>query len=162
MAFKRDEAYDEQFKCVKRIIGSLLMYPVFAYLTLLVLIPLTQFIIDGFGVNSLGRAWNGVWKNTFNFRMIYRIFHSYQMTLKTQGNPSPIMYLPYLSFIWPFIWVIYMIITNPYNYRPNVFGSGRKATYADVEKMGLFKGFVIVLGRLWWWRHREPVRRRVL
>ncbi|MDY6407879.1 MAG: type IV secretory system conjugative DNA transfer family protein, partial [Pseudomonadota bacterium] len=148
MAFKRDEAYNEQQKCIKRVIGSIIMSFVFVFVSLLILVPLTQFIINGFGANSIGEAWQRVWKPSLtSWRGIVYVFNRYTSVLRAQDNPSPVMYLPYLSFSWPFCWLLYMIVTNPYNYRPNVFGSGRKATYADVEKMGLFKGFVIVLGR---------------
>ncbi|MBQ7413731.1 MAG: type IV secretory system conjugative DNA transfer family protein [Alphaproteobacteria bacterium] len=149
MAFKRDEAYEEQQKCIARILLSFFLAIPLTWLLLLIFIPVVNFVLVGFGVESLGWAWTKVWKPSVVSPLsgIVGVFRQYLGVLKTTNNPSPILYLPYMAFVLSGAFVVYRIVTNPYSYRPNVFGSGRKATYADVEKMGLFKGFVIVLGR---------------
>ena len=147
MAFKRDEAYEEQGKFVARVIASIFWSILIAWLGILIFLPMTSWFINGFGVEQLSGAM-GFWKNaSFNPTVLYDYFKSYKRLISVQQISTPVVYLPYLSFILAFVFLVYRISTNPYNYRPNVFGSGRKATYADIEKMGLFKGFVIVLGR---------------
>ena len=55
--------------------------------------------------------------------------------------------LPYMPFLVITIVFTYALITNPYEFMLKTFGSGRLATYRDIVKMKLFKGFVIVLGK---------------
>ena len=55
--------------------------------------------------------------------------------------------LPYLPAIVPVVMFTYALIANPYEFMLKTFGSGRLATYRDIVKMKLFKGFVIVLGK---------------
>lgn len=55
--------------------------------------------------------------------------------------------IPFIPFITAALIFFIAVIINPHSFMLNTFGSGRMATYADVKKMGLFKGFVIVLGR---------------
>ena len=147
MAFKRDEAYEEQGKFIARIIASIFWSILISWFGVLLFLPMTSWFINGFGVEQLSGAID-FWKRaSFSPAVLYEYFKSYQRLVALQQITTPVVYLPYLSFILAFVFLVYRIATNPYNYRPNVFGSGRKATYADIEKMGLFKGFVIVLGR---------------
>ena len=149
MAFKRDEAYAEQHKHVARIIISFMLTLPISWFLFQVFLIILNFIRTGFGVETLGWAWNKVLVPCWTSPIIgsFQVFKQYVAMMATTNNRSLLLYLPYLSFVIAGIFLVYRIITNPYNYRPNIFGSGRKATYADVKKMKLFDGFVIVLGR---------------
>lgn len=146
MAFKRDEAYDEQVKFVARILWSIFFTLVIAWLLLLLFIPMTQWFFNGLSIDELSKAWH-FWGRGWKPTVLWDKFQSYRQLARMDRSGSPVLYLPYLSFVIAFTFFIYRIVTNPYKYTPNVFGGGRKATYEDVKKMKLFDGFVIVLGR---------------
>lgn len=146
MAFKRDEAYDEQVKFVARILWSIFFALVIAWLLLLLFIPMTQWFFNGLSIDELSKAWH-FWGRGWKPTVLWDKFQSYRQLARMDRSGSPVLYLPYLSFVIAFTFFIYRIVTNPYKYTPNVFGGGRKATYEDVKKMKLFDGFVIVLGR---------------
>jgi len=147
MAFKRDEAYEEQQKYIARVIGGIFFSLVIAWFLTLLFIPMTSWILNGFGMEQVGQAWL-FWKSAaFNIPLLYETFHKVLTKGRMLYSDSLVLYLPYMSFIIAFAFLVYWIASNPYKYMPNVFGSGRKATYADVKKMKLFSGFVIVLGR---------------
>lgn len=146
MAFKRDEAYDEQVKFVARILWSIFFTLVIAWLLLLLFIPMTQWFFNGLSIDELSKAWY-FWGRGWKPTVLWDKFQSYRQLARMDRSGSPVLYLPYLSFVIAFTFFIYRIVTNPYKYTPNVFGGGRKATYEDVKKMKLFDGFVIVLGR---------------
>lgn len=146
MAFKRDEAYDEQVKFVARILWSIFFTLIIAWLLLLLFIPMTQWFFNGLSIDELSKAWH-FWIRGWKPTVLWDKFQSYRQLARMDRSGSPVLYLPYLSFVIAFTFFIYRIVTNPYKYTPNVFGGGRKATYEDIKKMKLFDGFVIVLGR---------------
>ena len=53
MAFKRDEAYEEQQKCIAWVILSLFLSVVIAYILILIFIPVTNFIVYGFSARGI-------------------------------------------------------------------------------------------------------------
>jgi len=58
-----------------------------------------------------------------------------------------IILIPFIPFITALAIFVIAVIINPNDFMLKTFGGGRMATYADVKKMKLFNGFVIVLGR---------------
>ncbi len=146
MAFKRDEAYEEQQKCVARILSSIMWAVVIAWLLLLLFLPMVQWIFNGFSVDELNKAFV-FWRYAYKPAVLWEKFKVYREIAAHESTRSPVLYLPYLAFLIAFAFLVYRIVTNPYKYTPNVFGGGRKATFEDIKKMKLFDGFVIVLGR---------------
>ncbi|MCQ2914386.1 MAG: type IV secretory system conjugative DNA transfer family protein [Alphaproteobacteria bacterium] len=65
-------------------------------------------------------------------------------------NDYPIpwtMWLPVVPF-FPFGFaVVWGIVSNPHSWMSTIHGSGRVATREDIKKMGLFDGFIVVLGK---------------
>ncbi len=149
MAFKRDEEYEEQGKFIAWVGWSIVWTIIICWLLLMVLLPMTNWIKQGFSFAQLSAAW-AFWKQTFNIfkpGAMFNAFGNYWSVFKITPRNDYAMYLPWLSFIIPMIFFVVRIVTNPYKYIPNVFGGGRMAEYADIKKMKLFDGFVIVLGR---------------
>ena len=149
MAFKRDEAYEEQGKFIAWVGWSIVWAIIICWLLLMVLLPMTNWIKQGFSFAQVSAAW-AFWKKTFNIFQpgaMFNAFGNYWAVFKITPRNDYAMYLPWLSFIIPMIFFVVRIVTNPYKYMPNVFGGGRMAEYADIKKMKLFDGFVIVLGR---------------
>ena len=147
MAFKRDEAYEEQQKFIARILIGIFIALTSAWLLTLLFLPMTSWILNGFGMEQWTMSVN-FWKRVaFKIPLLFKKFGDVNTKIAMEAPGSPVRFLPYMAFIIPGVFLVYWIITNPYKYMPNVFGSGRKATYEDIKKMKLFDGFVIVLGR---------------
>lgn len=147
--FKRDSAYDEQNKFIAWVLWSIVYTILLLWFLLLLLLPATTWFRDGLGIVQLNVAWQ-FWKHAFNIfqplPMIRAVSNWWAAWNYAKSNEYA-MYLPFLAFLVPFTFFILRLILNPYKYMPNVFGGGRMAEYADIKKMKLFDGFIIVLGR---------------
>lgn len=148
--FKRDDAYEEQGKFIAWILWSVVYSILLLWLLLLALLPATTWLRDGsFGMVQLSTTLQ-FWKQTFNiFQPLPMIsaIGNWWTAWRLARPDAYAMYLPFLAFLTPFVFFILRLVLNPYKYMPNVFGGGRLAEYADIKKMKLFDGFVIVLGR---------------
>ena len=138
MAFKRDEAYEEQHKYIARIIWGIFVSIGIVWFCTLLFLPMTSWLINGFGMEQLGKAW-AFWKRcAFNVPELVVAFKDVVVNLQVNHRDTAARFLPYLSFPIAGTFLVYWIVTNPYKYLPNVFGSGRKATYDDIKKMKLY------------------------
>ena len=94
MAFKRDDAYEEQQKFIRRILISIFLSFVWTFLLLLIFIPLAGFISNGLSQDMIGKAVQNVWKPAFSsWRGILYVFNNYREHLRVIPNPSPVMYI---------------------------------------------------------------------
>ncbi len=124
MAFKRDEAYEGQGKFIAWVGWSIVWAIIICWLLLMILLPMTNWIKQGFSLAQLSAAWT-FWKQTFNIFQpgaMFNAFGNYWATFKMAPKNDYAMYLPWLSFIIPMIFFVVRIVTNPYKYMPNVFG----------------------------------------
>lgn len=76
--------------------------------------------------------WYGKWFNAF---------------LNHKGPTTLALYTPMFSFFAFFGIAVIGAISNPHTFMSTLHGRGRVATYADIKKMKLFDGFIMVLGR---------------
>ncbi|MBQ9739102.1 MAG: type IV secretory system conjugative DNA transfer family protein [Alphaproteobacteria bacterium] len=148
MAFKRDSAYEEQGKFIAWIFWTV-VWSVLACWLLALLMPVFSLLVkDGLSADSFGRACAFLKQAVaFDFVLLIRTYVSWFSEFFNQPNPTGRMYLVWVPFVALIGIFLVGIFTNPYKYMPNIFGGGRLAEYADIKKMGLFDGFVIVLGR---------------
>ena len=147
MAFKRDSAYDDQGKFIVWILLTFVFALLALWLLALIMVPLFMWA-DGFSFAS----WNSgiaFLREKFGFNMVPLIqtYVDWFKALHAETNPPMSAYLVYVPFVAFFGILFIGLFTNPYDYMPKIFGGGRLAEYGDVKKMGLFNGFVIVLGR---------------
>ena len=148
MAFKRDSAYEERGKFIAWILWTLFWSVFVTWLLALLMVPIHFWVSDGFGVVSLKDAIE-FWKKTFsvNFVPLIKTYISWFQAFFAQSKPAGSMYLVWVPVISFFGILLVGLFTNPHDSMPKIFGGGREAEYADIKKMGLFDGFVIVLGR---------------
>lgn len=141
MAFKRDSAYEEQGKFIAYIFWTVVWAFVALYVLALLVPPMNLWFNEGFSIFTFNQSW-GWWKEVIglNFAPLIKSYVGWF----SEADFSPALYVPFVAFIGIFLIGIF---TNPYDYMPKIFGGGRMAEYADIKKMGLFDGFVIVLGR---------------
>ncbi len=145
--FKRDSAYEDQGKFMIWLCWTLVASVVTFFVLLWLMIPLQNWLQNGFSILSLTDSVK-FWKNCFrNTGYIFSVYGRWFSAFLRSPNPSWLMYLPFIPFVMFWVVLIVGIIKNPHEYMPKIFGSGRMAEYADVKKMKLFDGFCIVLGR---------------
>lgn len=147
MAFRRDSAYEDQGKFIAWIFWTVVWSVVTLILSMLITLTLTQWLDQGLSITSW-TATMEFWKRSFlNPGSLFVTYYKwFKMTLYTPDLPA-VFYLPYLSLAAMVTVLLIGIISNPHDYMPKVFGGGRMAEYADIKKMKLFDGFVIVLGK---------------
>ncbi|MGN1063602.1 MAG: type IV secretory system conjugative DNA transfer family protein [Alphaproteobacteria bacterium] len=148
MAFKRDSAYEEQGKFIAWIFWTIIWSLLALWLLMLLMVPLQMWFREGLSFATLGAGWN-FWKRAIglDFMLLINTYGEWYTSFVQEANPHWSKYFIFIPFVSFFGVFLVGILTNPYDYMPKVFGGGRMAEYADVKKMGLLNGFVIVLGR---------------
>ena len=148
MAFKRDAAYEEQGKFIAWIFWTVVWSLLACWVLALLMPALSLWIKEGISFNTLSEAC-AFWKDAIgiNFLPLIKMYVSWFSSFFSQPEVAGHMYLVWMPFVALIGIFLVGVFTNPYKYMPNVFGGGREAEYADIKKMGLFDGFVIVLGR---------------
>ena len=142
-----DEAYAEQQKYILRVLGSIFLGVLCAYLVALLILPIASWVHSGLDSDSLAKAM-AFWKKSFlNPQHLHDGYAVWWRNFRSVAHPPFSFYLPFLPIVGFAVISIVGIATNPYQYMPNIFGAGRLASVADVKKMKLFKGFVCVLGK---------------
>ena len=147
MAFKRDDAYEEQGKHIAWIVWSIVWTLFLIYVLALALMPLMVWLVEGLNVDSLARA-TAFWKKSaVRLGALFGYYASWFVSFRMMAQRPWPFYLPFLMVIVPPAFFIVRLMMNPFRYLPNTFGGGKLAEYADVKKMKLFDGFCIVLGK---------------
>ena len=143
-----DEAYEEQQKFFRRIIFSILLGLILAYIVALLILPVAGWILEGrLDSQALTKGITFWKKAALNPLYLFQGYGVWWKSLQKVAHPSLSMYLPLLPVIIFAFVTLFGIVTNPYHYMPNIFGAGRLASITDVKKMGLFNGFCCVLGK---------------
>ena len=142
-----DEAYQEQHKYIRWILLSMLLALLISYLVALAILPIESWVrkgIDGEILNKSLAFWAAAIKNP---KILFLGYMRWWHDFHTMSYVPFSYYLPFLPIVFFIGCFIAGIAINPYQYMPNIFGSGRLASVSDVKKMKLFKGFVCVLGK---------------
>ena len=142
-----DEAYQEQQKYIRRIVLFILLALLAGYVTAFLVLPIESWVRVGLDMETLGKS-VAFWKKAaLNPLVLAQGYARWWKGFTSAASVPFSFYLPWLPLLVTVAIFIIGMITNPYHYMPNIFGSGRLATLADVKKMGLLNGFVCVLGR---------------
>ena len=145
MVFQRAGEYAGRDKAASfLVVGAAIAVVVFILMSYLI-IPVTYILDNGLsrqvGANVLGFLGKAI-----DPRFLCHEYSGWVQKSFMSRRIGTIL-IPFIPFITAAIIFITAVIINPHSFMLNTYGSGHMATYADVKKMGLFKGFVIVLGR---------------
>ena len=139
-----DEAYQEQQKYIRRIVLFILLALLAGYVTAFLVLPIESWVRVGLDMETLGKS-VAFWKKAaLNPLVLAQGYARWWKGFTSAASVPFSFYLPWLPLLVTVAIFIIGMITNPYHYMPNIFGSGRLATLADVKKMGLLNGFVCV------------------
>lgn len=147
MRLRRDEAYEEQTKHSIWIVTSVFLTLLLLWFLLLLMLPMGAWFRNGLNIGIIRESLS-FWKSaSVRPDILMKYYTGWFQTLRATADPHYTLYLPIAAFALPILFFFSRLMRNPYKYLPNVFGGGRVAEYADIKKMKLFDGFVIVLGR---------------
>ncbi len=147
MAFKRDDAYEDQGKFKIWIAWTIVWAVLALYLLMLIMMPLQLWLRDGLSVLTFTQSVEFWKRSVISVASLVATYGNWFKGIWHATNPHYTLYLPFLPFIAFFVIITIGVISNPYDYMPKIFGGGRMAEYADIKKMKLFDGFCVVLGR---------------
>ncbi len=146
MVVQRGSEYSDRDKAISHLIVWFVLGGLVGFVLLILLIPFWNIWLNGLSRQSVADSWQFLVmtfsKKGYFISQYLRFFH-----VMWRGYSALGLLLFFSPFIvWSFVFCVAWIL-NPYDFMVKTFGGGRLATYADVKKMKLFDGFVIVLGR---------------
>ena len=142
-----NDAYEEQHKYIRWILVSLIISILIGYIIAFLILPVESWVRNGLDLDTLDRS-IAFWKRALvNPGMVFKAYYKWWIGFRSVSHAPFSFYLPFLPIIIVPVVFFFGIATNPYQYMPDIFGSGRLASVSDVKKMKLFNGFVCVLGR---------------
>ncbi len=148
MAF--NEVWGHRTRGTFWLINAWIIYFVLLMITIIMAIPVEQFLRHGLNANS----WNYFLKYMSVFFKTYGQvvikYYVYYLPNEIITRPDVFHVVPFLPFLtYPLARIILPRI-QPHNMVPNLEGTARKATIQDIKswETNLTKGFMIVLGKL--------------
>ena len=145
---RKGEEWKQYNQAVNWIFGSFFIAAVLTYIAVWISLPVAELIQKGISANHLKAAGEFMGKSLIDPMMFFdKITSLFKFAFMKGGNIAPAYYLPICSFLIFPVTLIVGLVINPYEMVTNAHGSGRIATDADVKKMKLFNGFIVVLGR---------------
>lgn len=144
------EEWAERDAAIQWVVVTVMLALGVSYLLAVFSFALTNLIPYGISQDQMLRVWRFV-KRCFNpIEPMYLLSVYWKWIVKAykaQGELPVYFWLPVLPFFSFFAILITGISTNPHSWLSTIHGAGRIATKKDIEKMGLFRGFIVVLGR---------------
>lgn len=109
---------------------------------------LAYLIPKGISQDSMLYVWKFIKKLAFDPTFLLKTYWKWIVKMYNySGAPSVSLWLPILP-LFSFIGILAVgLMTNPHSWMSTIHGAGRIATKSDIQKMGLFTGFIVVLGR---------------
>ncbi len=146
MVLQRPGEYADRDKAISHLIVWFFIGAIVGLVMLYLIVPFWHIWENGLSRQSISEVWSylvsAVKKPSL---MWYQYTKWFRLMLRSSGLLGGLIALsPFLT--WGLIFCIAWVL-NPYDFMLKTFGGGRLATYADVKKMKLFDGFVMVLGR---------------
>lgn len=142
------EEWAERDAAIQWVIVTVMIALVVSYLLAIISFALTNLIPRGISQDNMLLIWKFIKRAVLAPEYLLGIYWKWLVkAFKAQTSLPFYFWLPTIPFFSFFIILITGVVTNPHSWLSTIHGSGRIATKKDIEKMGLFKGFIVVLGR---------------
>lgn len=147
---KRGEEWASHDAAVNWVIATVAIAFAASFVCAVLSFALAYLIPKGISQESMLYVWKFIKKLAFDPTFLLKTYWKWIVKLYNYGGaPSVSLWLPILP-LFSFIGILATgLLTNPHSWMSTIHGAGRIATKADIQKMGLFTGFIVVLGR---WR----------
>ena len=146
MVFQRAGEYADRDKAVSFLVVGFTIALIVSLIILYLIIPVDYLFREGFSRSSLVAIKDFLANAITNPKYLVSNYVNWAKLkfMTRQIGQMVIPFIPLISLVGIFV---VAVIINPNDFMLKTFGGGRMATYADVKKMKLFNGFVMVLGR---------------
>ncbi len=145
---KRGEEWASHDAAVNWVVGTVFLAFLSSFILAILSFALAYLIPKGISQDSMLYTWKFIKKIALDPTYLIKTYWKWAVKLfKYSGRPSISLWLPITPFFSFFAVLITGIMTNPHSWLSTIHGAGRIATKKDIEKMGLFTGFIVVLGR---------------
>ncbi len=146
MVLQRPGEYADRDNAISYLVIWFFIGVCFCILSLYLIVPFWHLLENGVSRQSVAEVWNYLSEAVKHPSLIWDQYVKwFYLMLREFGMLGLLIGLiPFL--MWGIVFSIGAVL-NPYDFMVKALGGGRLATYADVKKMKLFDGFVIVLGR---------------
>ena len=146
MVFQRAGEYADRDKAVSFLVVGFTIALIVSLIILYLIIPGDYLFREGFSRSSLVAIKDFLANAITNPKYLVSNYVNWAKLkfMTRQIGQMVIPFIPLISLVGIFV---VAVIINPNDFMLKTFGGGRMATYADVKKMKLFNGFVMVLGR---------------
>lgn len=142
------EEWAEREAAIQWVIVTVIIALVVSYLLAIISFALTNLIPRGISQDNMLLIWKFVKRTVLAPEYLLGIYWKWLVkAFKAQTSLPFYFWLPTIPFFSFFVILTTGLVTNPHSWLSTIHGSGRIATKKDIEKMGLFKGFIVVLGR---------------
>ncbi len=142
------EEWAEREAAIQWVIVTVVIALIVSYLLAIISFALTNLIPRGISQDNMLLIWKFVKKAAMDPMYLLGIYWKWLVkAFKAQTSLPFYFWLPVIPLFSFFTILITGVVTNPHSWLSTIHGSGRIATKKDIEKMGLFKGFIVVLGR---------------
>lgn len=147
MAQKRGEEWAEHDAAVNWVVSTVVLAFISTYLLAVLMVALQFLITKGISKDSITAVGDFIARCFYSGQLFKTYWKWGKHLLEDDAMTWYQQWLPTIPFFSFFIVLITGIQLNPHSWLSTIHGAGRIATKADIEKMGLFKGFIVVLGR---------------
>lgn len=146
MVFQRAGEYADRDKAVSFLVVGFTIALIVSLIVLYLIIPVDHLFRNGFSRSGLVAIKDFLGSAITNPKYLIDnyIQWSRMKFMTRQIGQMVIPFIPLITLVGIFV---VAVLINPNDFMLKTFGGGRMATYADVKKMKLFNGFVMVLGR---------------
>lgn len=142
------EEWAEREAAIQWVLMTVLIAFIVSYLLAILSFAMTNLIPRGISQDNMLLIWKFIKKAAIQPMYLLGIYWKWIVkTFKAQNELPFYFWLPTIPFFSFFVILTTGLVTNPHSWLSTIHGSGRIATKKDIEKMGLFKGFIVVLGR---------------
>lgn len=142
------EEWAEREAAIQWVIVTVMIAVIVSYLLAIISFALTNLIPRGISQDNMLLIWKFIKRAVLAPEYLLGIYWKWLVKAFKAQNELPFYFwLPIIPLFSFFIILITGVVTNPHSWLSTIHGSGRIATKKDIEKMGLFKGFIVVLGR---------------
>lgn len=146
MAFQRAGEYADRDKAVSFLVVWFFISVVVAFIIFWLIIPVFHILDNGLSRQTLVASKDFFVESVRNPPFLFSQYGLW-ITKSLRMGSFGRMLIPFIPLFVAIAIFGTAAILNPNDFMLKTFGGGRLATFADVKKMKLFNGFVIVLGR---------------
>lgn len=145
---KRGDEWASHDAAVNWVIATVAIAFAASFVCAVLSFALAYLIPKGISQDSILYVWKFIKKLAFDPTFLLKTYWKWIVKMYNySGAPSVSLWLPILP-LFSFIGILAVgLMTNPHSWMSTIHGAGRIATKSDIQKMGLFTGFIVVLGR---------------